>query len=321
MKLSLTSVLLFITSLCFAQRQNVYFLKNNGIYVSTRDSADFIRVISEPDSGSAQYNVKEYYANGAKKLIGKSVTIDPQKFDGLKLSFFKNGQKESVTNYKNGSKAGDEFDYFPNGKIYLQKFYPDNGKPDNKFRDDFNIVALNDSIGRRLLTNGTGHYQAYDDDFTYVNEEGEMKNGKMTGTWKGDFKNEHITFTEIYDNDVLISGTAITEDGKNTSYTKSRLTIPEFNGGIPAFSRYLGDNIVYPIYARKNNIEGRVIVSFIVEKDGLVSNIKVARSVNKELDEEAVRVIKESPRWTPGTRFGLPVRIEYAVPIAFTLKN
>ncbi len=289
--------------------------------VPVRDSADFIRVVSEPDSGSTLYSVTEYYPNGAKKLIGKSISSIPQKFDGVKLTFFKNGIKESITNYKSGSKAGDEFDYFPNGKIYLQIFYPDNGKPDNKFRDDFTIVALHDSTGARLVTDGNGRYQSYDKDFTYVNEEGEIKNGKFNGTWKGNFKDEQITFTENYDNGTLVSGTAILKDGKITTYTKSRAVMPEFEGGIPAFSQYLGNNIKYPDYARKNGIQGRVILTFTVEKTGEVTDIKVTRSVSKELDEEAVRVLKKSPKWVPGTRFGVPVRVLYAVPVSFALQN
>ena len=132
MKLYLTFACLFCASLCFAQKQDVYFLKNNGTIVSVRDSADFIRIVSEPDSGSTLYNVTEYYANGVKKLTGRSKSVDQLEFEGVKRTFFKNGKKESIINYKNGSKFGDEFDFFPNGKIYLQKLYATNAKPDNK---------------------------------------------------------------------------------------------------------------------------------------------------------------------------------------------
>jgi TonB family protein len=321
MKLPLTLTLLFCASFCFAQRQNVYFFKNNGARVLTRDSADFIRTVTVPDSGSTLYHMEEVYANGNKKFMGKYTAGDPPKFDGVKLTFFKNGNKESVTNYKNGSKTGDEISYFPNGKLYVQKSYPDNGKPDNSFRDDFTIVLLNDSTGKTLMTNGNGYYQAYDTDFSYVKEEGEMKDGKMTGTWKGNFKDDNITFTENYDNGALISGASVNKEGKTTTYIKSRMQMPEFEGGVQAFSLYLGKNIKYPANARKYGVEGRVILSFSVEKDGTITDIKVIRSVNPELDEEALRVLRKSPNWIPGTRFGLPVKVKYAVPIMFKLKS
>jgi TonB family protein len=321
MKSLLTFPFLLVASFCLAQRQNVYFIKNNGARVPMRDSADFIRTVTEPDSGSSLYDVVEIFSNGNKKLIGKSISADPPKFDGVKLTFFKNGAKESITNYKNGSKAGDEMDYFPNGKLYIQKSYPDNGKADNSFRDDFTIVLLNDSTGKTLITNGNGHYQAYNKDFSYIKEEGEVKDGKMTGTWKGNFKEDHITFTENYDNGVLISGTSVNKDGKKTTYTKSRMQMPEFEGGVQAFSQYLGSNIRYPALARKNGIEGRVILSFSVEKDGGITDITVVRSLSPDLDEEALRVLKKSPNWRPGTWFGIPVKVKYVVPIVFKLKS
>jgi len=77
MKLSFTVIFLLIGGLCLAQKRNVYFLKNDGRYVVTRDSADYIRIVSEPDSGSALYNVAEGYLSGKRKLTGKSSAIDP----------------------------------------------------------------------------------------------------------------------------------------------------------------------------------------------------------------------------------------------------
>jgi hypothetical protein len=88
---------------CFSQRQNVYFLKNNGKYVSQRDSADYIRIVREPDSASVLYNVFEFYLNGTQKLLGKSKTIDPPRYEGQCLEYYANGTKESITNYQTGS--------------------------------------------------------------------------------------------------------------------------------------------------------------------------------------------------------------------------
>jgi protein TonB len=94
--------------------------------------------------------------------------------------------------------------------------------------------------------------------------------------------------------------------------------------GFNCFNRMImalvGRNVVYPQKARQLNIQGKVYVSFIIEKDGYVSNVKVERSVDPELDAEAVRVIKMMPRMEPAKMNGKPVRIRYAIPINFRLK-
>jgi protein TonB len=93
---------------------------------------------------------------------------------------------------------------------------------------------------------------------------------------------------------------------------------PVFPGDI---NKWLGENIKYPDDAKKNNIQGTVYVEFIVEKDGSTSNVKVLRGVNKLLDDESVRVMSTMPKWTPGEQNGHSVRVEYMVPIKFTLAN
>jgi len=94
---------------------------------------------------------------------------------------------------------------------------------------------------------------------------------------------------------------------------------PEFPGGLNAFSHFLVSNLRYPQTARNNKKQGKVIVTMVIEKDGTVSGVKIARSVSDDLDAEAMRVIKLSPKWKPGIQNGRPVRVAYSVPINFTL--
>ncbi|PWK80398.1 protein TonB [Mucilaginibacter oryzae] len=97
--------------------------------------------------------------------------------------------------------------------------------------------------------------------------------------------------------------------------------VPEFAGGLEKFGQYLGKNIRYPAVARENNVQGRVICTFVVEKDGSLTDIKVVRGIGSGCDEEAVRVLKNSPKWKPGIQNGRPVRVQYSVPISFTLAS
>ena len=95
--------------------------------------------------------------------------------------------------------------------------------------------------------------------------------------------------------------------------------MPQFPGGDQAMFEYLGKNIKYPEEAKEKNIEGRVFISFVVEKDGSVTNVEVKRSIGGGCDEEAVRVVKAMPNWTPGIQDGKPVRVSYMLPIFFKL--
>lgn len=93
--------------------------------------------------------------------------------------------------------------------------------------------------------------------------------------------------------------------------------MPQFPGGDAALFEYLADNIEYPAECEADGIQGRVIVTFIVETDGSITNIKVAKSVHPLLDDEAVRVIKSMPKWTPGKQNGKAVRVKYTTPVTF----
>lgn len=94
---------------------------------------------------------------------------------------------------------------------------------------------------------------------------------------------------------------------------------PGFKGGISAFYSYVGKKMKYPSQARRMGIEGKVFVQFVVGKDGSISDVKIMRGIGAGCDEEAVRVIKNSPNWTPGKQRGKPVKVRMVLPITFKL--
>ena len=93
--------------------------------------------------------------------------------------------------------------------------------------------------------------------------------------------------------------------------------MPTFPGDI---NKWLGKNVKYPVIAQENNIQGRVTVQFVIEKDGSITDVKVLRGVDPSLDKEAVRVVKSMPKWKPGKQRGKPVRVSYTVPNNFRLQ-
>ena len=95
---------------------------------------------------------------------------------------------------------------------------------------------------------------------------------------------------------------------------------PSFPGGESAMKSYLNSTLKYPIDAQENGVQGRVIVQFIIEKDGSISDVKISESVNPSFDREALRVVKAMPKWNPGKVNGIPVRVKNEVPVVFGLR-
>ena len=96
--------------------------------------------------------------------------------------------------------------------------------------------------------------------------------------------------------------------------------MPEFPGGEMALRTYIANAIKYPVIAQENGIQGKVYVTFVVSKDGSVTNATIARGVDPSLDKEALRVVNSLPKWKPGKQRGKPVNVSYTVPINFVLQ-
>ncbi|MBA4409623.1 MAG: TonB family protein [Bacteroidota bacterium] len=109
------------------------------------------------------------------------------------------------------------------------------------------------------------------------------------------------------------------EDTTSTPYAVVE-QMPEFPGGEAALQRYLRSSVKYPTIAMENGIQGKVYIGFVVERNGTISNVRVARGVDISLDKEAMRVVRLMPKWIPGKQNGEPVRVSFTAPINFVLE-
>ena len=300
----------------------VYYLKsfravdwpsfNDVVPVNNKDSADFYRVILPPDTTTDRslFIVNDFYKNGKPRMVGKTKDRDYRvNLNGACIRFFPNGRRKSVENYSNGKLKGSVVEYFPNGKIYLTGMYNDSSK--------LIIDESSDSIGKVLAQNGNGHYIKYDESFKQIQSEGDIMDGRENGEWHG-ILGDTIKYTCMYVKGVGKNGISHNTNGKEYIFAKAE-DEPEFKGGITSFYKFLQHEIHYPAVAKQHNVQGKVFLTFVINKEGSLLDIKVVRGIGSGCDEESVRVLRQSPKWRPGKLYGVPVRVQYTMPISYTL--
>lgn len=161
-----------------------------------------------------------------------------------------------------------------------------------------------------------------------VKSEDEIKSQdelKQTETAFGQKDNDKGTddrnVTRELKTEVVVEKKTEVVETKKEEVFKSVEQMPTFPGGPAALMKYLSSHIQYPTMAQENNIQGKVVVQFVVTKTGEVGEVKVVRSVDKDLDREAVRVCKSLPKFVPGRQNGQPVAVWYTLPVQFKLQG
>lgn len=189
------------------------------------------------------------------------------------------------------------------------------------------VMNLWDSTGTELVTDGNGQAQ-YTSWMPTRNggkaqvafvETGSIQNGVKEGVWTGRYADGSYTYKETYEYGSCKGGQAEAA-GKVFKYDKQVEANPEFSGGMTALGAFLASNLQYPIEAQKNNVQGKVFISFVVNKDGSIDDVEILKGLSHGCNEEARRVVRAMPRWQPGMQRGEPVRVKFNLPIDFTLE-
>ena len=119
---------------------------------------------------------------------------------------------------------------------------------------------------------------------------------------------------------VLAQKTVVSQNDQKEDPFNVVEDMPAFPGGMEAMIQFISSNIKYPADAKKQKVDGRVLVKFVVEKDGSITEVKVIKPAFPSLDAEAIRVVKAMPKWKPGYQRGQAVRVQFTMPINFSLK-
>jgi TonB family protein len=314
-------ITLFFSFFCIAafcqKQQNIYYLKNDGREVSIKDSADYIRIIQEPDSGSTLFNVMEYYQNGKRKTLGKVSEFQRGlKYEGAQIRYFKNGNKSEITTFENGKPVGERYEYYENGK--LKKTYinePTNDQPDI-LNSKYRLISFFDSTGVQLVKDGTGQFREENFKTGWV-ENGHYLNGFKDSIWTGSSSKDDFWYKEKYVKGKLVYGQS-RKQGIEYTYNEPE-TMPNYPTGLANFYKFIGSKYRYPSEASKRGVSGRVLITFVVEKDGSLVDFKVIKDLGYGTGEQAIAVLKKSSKWHPGKQHGVPVRVQFTLPLMLQL--
>jgi len=307
-------LIFFLLSTCLSafsqKRQNVYYIKN-GIPVQDKESAEFRRIIQEPDSGSTLYQLFEFYPNNIEKTVAQVSKFEPALvYEGVVSLYNKQGILIEKSNYKSGKLIGEAQYFYDNGKqkktiIYEASIKTASGQEQTVYK----LINYYDSLGNQKVKEGNGYYKEEKDNDT---EEGNYVNGNKDGVWKGNIKED--TYEEVYQEGKFVSGTAKFSNGKTSKYTVANET-PTYPGGISEFYKYLSKEFKYPKEAVNSGINAKLYISFVLDKNGVLSDITFKNRFGYGIEEEAYRIFKNSPTWNPGKQHGIPVRVIYNIPI------
>ena len=297
-----------------------YYFKNPAQPVSSKKSADYYRQIINHDRkvDKQLIPVKEFYIDGKPKLVAfisfvpKTILI----FEGPSESFYPNGKLKYETSLNGLIPLRTQKSYYPNGQLYEVITGRDESDIFTNPTDPL-LIECRDTTGKILAENGNGNWINFDENFKNIIEEGSVDSGLRVGKWKGEIPSIG-SYECLYVKGKPTIGTGYDMNGIAHPFTNF-LVKAEFPGGEEALSKFLKNEISYPNIDRRNNVQGVVLVNFIIDQKGNVTNIKVLGGPSGSLIAEAVRVIKLSSPWKPQLQCGLLVPAVFTIPINFHL--
>ncbi|RRB03739.1 energy transducer TonB [Larkinella rosea] len=255
-------------------------------------------------------------------------------------SFFTDGSPLSKVTFRNGNHTQSSRFYYRNGLVRKMEEFVEDYKthqwlwyPNGQLRQqaqrqsspqtgpEFQVLSQWDSLGRPTVVNGAGQatFESRRSKSRFL-ESGAVKQGLKDGEWTGRRSDGYLEYRETYDMGKCLSGKFYAENGEVLTYTEPEI-MPDFKGGRTALGRFLATTMRYPPEAARAKLQGRVFVSFVIDKEGNVENVKVLKGIGASADEEAVRVVKAtSGQWIPGVERGRNVKVRFNLPINFELE-
>jgi len=274
-----------------------YFVtkKLNGGYVYRRFYGSELREekIFFDEDLKTQMGISKHFFEGKLKrtenyVLGKRV--------GEALSYYPSGEIESRATFVNDLKEGKAYQYYESGKTKLTQYFVRGQEQSPRI---YHYPGGQKELSANVKSAENSIYKVLDGKFEYFDSLG--------------VKVCEGTFSE----NKIITEDCMPESFENYSPVDK---MPIFTGGEEAMMKFIYQNIRYPALARKHNLSGLIVIGFIVNEDGSLSDYKIKRGIDPSLAEEGLRVVKSMPRWKPGIKGKMPVKVAYNLPIRFKLE-
>lgn len=308
MKRILFAVLFFfISNLFFGQSKNDKIISLDSLWQETSNKDfKYIRLIKDYYLEKETYSVIDYYKTGVVQRTGTTESKDHLIKTGQFVSFYENGKRKSIANYKKDRIYGNYYELYEDGNKKLEGEYIE-GK--EKFTTKLKINQFWNSKNIQTVIDGNGNYEELKENY-YAS--GKIKNGFKDGLWEGFDKKMGYSFSENYENQKLISGVSI--DSNKVEYKYNAIEIrPIPKRGMDDFNRHIARTFNMP---KVEGLKGKIYVKFVVEKDGSITDVKVLRDIGYGTGDEAIRVLTNYGVWIPGVQRGIKVRTTFSLPIS-----
>lgn len=327
----------------FLNKDSLVFYYNKNYEIVKPECAEIYR-FSKVDTATAKLTGRFIDFNYDSSIIAEGFYNNGIK-EGLYKLFYLKGQLKESGLYKNGKRTG------------VWEYWYENGKAKQRINFDYEapkILDFWDENGVKRVKNGNGYYKI---NLNYTLDEpaileGKIANGFQEGKWKLSVSvSESVSYIETYKEGYLIKGIhkfllgeeeyadetfcnifekeyidnsekfIVGECYYSNENGLGKIIPPEFKGGDNGFRSFVANNLQYPEQAAQLGVQGRVYLQFIIEPDGRITNIHAIKTDSPLLVNEAIRILKSSPNWKPGTKNGKPIRASYTFPITFILQE
>jgi len=312
----ITLFLLFISFLGYGQfssNDEAIYLDSLG-NLGNKENFKHIRIVKDFTLQKKLYEVSFFYRSGKIERKGTTSNKYYMNYEGPCIYFYENGNRKKIENYSENKILGKQFEWYENGNIKLESEVVFNKKTNNTITK---IVHYWNSNNEQKVIDGEGEYEETEN-YPMANKiphvifsKGVIKNFLKEGTWTGNSPQDKFNFTEEFSNGKLVSGTRIDSLGIETKYNEIEIK-PKPKRGFDDFYNFIGRNYNTPQIA---GLIGKVYITFVVETDGTITDIKVIRDIGYGTGAEAIRVLSKYGYWLPGKQRGVPVRVMYSLPI------
>lgn len=304
-------LLLFVPKILLAQvtdNDEISYIDSLGQY-GTFENYKYLRVIKDLKIPNLDaYSIKEYYKSGKIAMSGTINSAEKKTKVGSFTYFYETGTKKSIDIYRDGF-VQTRYDFYENG---AKKSVSDFEASINHISDYIKIIQFWNENGEQKVIDGNGFLEINDKN---ESERGEIKYGLKNGLWEG--HQYDVSYKETYDNGKLISGISTDKELVTYSYTELEVK-PTVAKGLENFYQHIAKNFRAP---NIEGLRGKIILTFVVEKNGSMTNIKVLKDIGYGTGEEAIRAVKNYKGWIPGEQRGRKIRCTYALPISIQTPN